>query len=156
MSTKTLTALEAEAREAAERFQAAQDAAEQAREAERQRQAERARHLDEQIVADYDEQRHFRAAREARQEFDRAVAASDLGKAWINLKVAQARHTHAAEERNSAAARLGRHDDRVQMVVATNAAFEEIGKAVDRNVANVIADEIDARDAAREAAVTGR
>jgi hypothetical protein len=153
---KTLTTLEKEAADAQAAFEAAQQAAELAREKEQQRRAERARAYDERLVGDYDEQQMFRAIRQARQDFDQAVAASYLGQAWIALKMAEARHAHYAEECNQAATRLGRHDHRVASRPAGNAAFEEIGRAVDRIVADRIADELDARDTAREIAITGR
>ena len=153
---KTLTTLEAEAQKAQAAYEAAQAAAEQARANQQAQQAERARQLDEATVTDYDDQALFRAVRQARQAFDRAVAASDLGQAWIELKLAEARHAPRADERNAPASRLGRHDDRAPDRPASNAAFDDIGRAVDRIVADRIADEMDARDAARDAAITGR
>lgn len=156
MATKTLTALEAEAQEAATRLAEAQAAAQAAREKEQARQVERARQLNEKLCADYDDQAHFRAIRQARQAFDQAVADSPIGQAWIELQMVRARHAHAAAERNAAAARLGRHDDRVLDRPGSGAAITELAEAVDRIANDRMAAELDSADAARDRAITGR
>lgn len=155
MTITDLEALQTKVAKAQEQYEKAQAAAEAAAQAEQARRDARARQLDEQTVAEYDEQAHFSAIRQARQEFDRALAASPLGQAWIALKVAEARHAHAANDRNSAASRLGRHDDRVHTAPASNATFEELGTALDRITADTIATELDTRDAHRDAYITG-
>ena len=155
-SLDTLQRKARKAREAAEAAEAAQRAARQAQEREEAVRAERARRHDEATVAGYDEAAHFREIREARQALDRALAETPLGKAWVALKLAEARHAHAAEERNSAAARIGQADNRVPSRPANSTTFEDLGKAVDRVVADLIADELDARDAARQQAIDGK
>ena len=154
--TASLDTLQRKAREAAEAAEAAQAAAEAAAQREQAKRAERVRQLDEATVSGYDDAAHFREIREARQALDRALAETPLGQAWVALKLAEARHAHAAEERNSAAARIGQADNRVPSRPANSTTFEDLGKAVDRVVAGLIADELDARDAARQQAIDGK
>jgi hypothetical protein len=150
-----LASLEAQAQEAAQRFKAAEDALARVREQERLAREERARQIDERIVADYNEQEHFRAVRHARQELDRALADSPVGRAWVAVQVAETLHAHAAEDRNGSAARLGL-PDRVASHPASNAVAKDLARAIDRVASGLVADHLDARDAAREAAINGK
>lgn len=154
MTAPDLTALEAKAAKAQASYEAALATAQAAREAEQARRDARARQLDEQIVSTYDDEQMFRGIREARQELTRALAESDIGKAWIAVQLAELRHAHASSDYNMAASRLGRFE-RVPSRPAGTAVAEHLAQIVDTIAADALAAELDARDEARQAHIVG-
>ena len=152
--TKTLADLEAAAQAAQKRHESAQQAAAEARRREEDARAERLAAHDQHVLDNYSDEQLAEQVRDAQQELDQAVSKSTLGSAWLRLKVLQIRRAHASVEAAAAAARIG--DGRTILPrVAGGAAFEELGRAVDRVAERQVADELDARDDERTAAGDG-
>jgi hypothetical protein len=154
MTAKTLEQLEAAAQATERKHEAAQRAAEQARHQAEQDRQRRLNAYDRQRLDAFDDEQLGQDIRDAQRALDEAVASDPLGRAWVNLKVAQLRRAHLSGEMAAVASQLGDHR-RITPRVAGDALFEEIGRAVDRVAESLVADELDARDAARHAAAEG-
>lgn len=150
----SIDTLAAKADKARAAYEAAERAAENARAEAEQQRAGRLAEYDRQLVEQYDEAELADRVRQAERDLEEAVAGSTLGRAWVALKVAQLQAAHLTQHAASAAQRVGAGAG-YSSPVANNAAFEELGRAVDRAAARDIADELDALDAAREQAGQG-
>ncbi len=83
MTTTDLTTLEAKAAQAQAKYAEAMAAAQAARDEEQNRRDERARKIHRQVVDGYDDAEMARQIEQAKQEFARVFAESDIGRAWI-------------------------------------------------------------------------
>jgi hypothetical protein len=147
--TQTLQQLEKAAQQAAERHQAAQEAAEKARVKAEQDRAARLTRYDRKVLDGFDDDALGQQVRDAQQALDQAVADSRLGRAWVEMKAAQLRRAHLSNEAAAAAMRIG--DPRtIATRPAGSALPEELTRAVDRVAERLVADELDAADAARQ------
>ncbi|HET9871420.1 MAG TPA: hypothetical protein VFP89_02325 [Propionibacteriaceae bacterium] len=155
MTTTDLSELETAAAEAQARYAEAQAAAQAARDAEQARRDERAREIHRQIVDGYDDDEMAGRVEQARQEFARVFAESDIGRAWIELQLATLRHAHAAVDYNGAATALGMPAN-MPSRPADNTVVQQLAQIVDRAAADALADEMEARDSERAAYVAGR
>lgn len=148
--TTTLAKLEA----ASVKARAAEDAAAAAHQRAEDARMERLRVFAREQLDSYDDAALGQQVRDAQRAFAAAVAESTLGAAWVRLKVAQMLRAHLAIEAQSNAGMVG--DPRtITTRVADSAAFEELGRSVDRVAEGLVADELDARDAARDAVAEG-
>lgn len=116
--------------------------------------AERLAQYDRALVEEYDDNDMLEQVRQAERDLVEAVADSALGRAWPALKLAELRRAHLSRHAADAAQRIGASIG-YSTPVANNAAFEELGRAVDRAAAHTIGDELDTLDAAREQAGQG-
>jgi len=154
--TPTVEQLVAAAQDAAAKAAAARDAADQARVvAEGRRQARRA-DADRQWLAAYDAQTLHRAVGDARRELVAAVRDDPTWQAVIGFLAAQYRHYQSHHEAAAVRDRLGLEpvaDPGPHPVWPIS--FDELSQIADRTAAGIVADEMDARAAAREAAGDG-
>ncbi len=152
--TADISTLEAKAAKAQAAYEAAQQAAYEARAAEQAKQDARAREIAQRVVDSYDDAEMFRQIRQAREEFAKVFIESDIGKAWIAFQLAELRHAHGSVDYNTAASQVGRFDQ-MPPRPAGNAIVEQLGQIVDRAAADTIAAELQARDAERAAYISG-
>jgi hypothetical protein len=152
--TADLDTLEAKAAKAEAAYVAAQMAAQEAREAKQAEQDARSREIAQRVVDAYDGAAMARQTEEAGQEFARVFAESDLGRAWIAVKLAELRHAHAALDYNSAAGQLGMPAN-VPSRSVSNTAAEQLASLVDQAAAAANAAELDARDTERARYIAG-
>jgi len=148
-----LDKLDAAAQAAAAKAAAARDAADQAHvEAEARRQARRA-DADRQWLAEFDRQALHRAVGDARREMVAAVRDDPTWQAVIGFLAAQYKHYQWHHEAVAVRDRLGLEpvaDPGPHPVWPIS--FDELSQIADRTAAGIVADEMDAQAAAREAA----
>lgn len=153
--TTDLTALEAKAAKAQAAYEAAAEAAAAVRQQKLNEENERARQLDEQFVNGYSDAAYDEAVRQAQDELERAIAESDIGKAWIALQMSQLRHAHDAVEFNTAHGRLGRQLDHPRAAPVGATYVEHITQVVEKVAAEQVYAELGERDAERAAYIAG-
>lgn len=154
MTTTDLTTLEAKAAQAQAKYAEAMAAAQAARDAEQARRDERAREIHRQVVDGYSDQEMARQVEQAREDFARVFAESDIGRAWISMKLAELRHAHGSVDFNSSAGALGIRAS-APARPAVNAAVEDLAQIVDRCAADALAEEQETRDAERASYIDG-
>lgn len=154
MTTTDLDALEAKAAKAQAALQAALDAAQAVRDQKQAERDARAREVAQAVVDNYDDREMFERIEQAREDFSRAFADSDLGKAWIAIHAAELRHAHDALAFNDAASLLGL-PQRMGSRPAGSVYLEVLTQLVERHAVADVAEEEAARDAQRAAYIAG-